>query len=145
MSETDLSQQVVDEFEAGEPFSGEIEVPEIVLTIRDRLNEVREAVQKLNQELWGPSNDYREPEPVRRIRIEASLEPLYKEEARLQSELRELEWLIPPLMDPPHNGTLTSAKAKEILRHGKVGGEPLTGKQQKFFGAIAGGQKPYKK
>jgi len=39
---------------------------------------------------------------------------------------------------------LTSEKAKEILRDKSVHGKPLTEKQKKFFGAIAGGAKPYK-
>ncbi len=39
---------------------------------------------------------------------------------------------------------LTSAKAKEILRDKSVHGNPLTEKQRKFFGAIAGGAEPYK-
>jgi hypothetical protein len=39
---------------------------------------------------------------------------------------------------------LTSAKAKEILHDKSVHGHPLTKKQKKFFGAIAGGAKPYK-
>jgi len=39
---------------------------------------------------------------------------------------------------------LTSAKAKEILHDKSVHGHPLTKKQMKFFGAIAGGAKPYK-
>jgi hypothetical protein len=39
---------------------------------------------------------------------------------------------------------LTSAKAKEILHDKSVHGHPLTEKQRKFFGAIAGGAKPYK-
>lgn len=37
-------------------------------------------------------------------------------------------------------GGLTSAKAKTILRDGTVHGKPLTDKQKRFFGAIAGGQ-----
>jgi len=40
---------------------------------------------------------------------------------------------------------LTSAKAKEILHDKSVHGHPLTEQQRKFFGAIAGGAKPYKK
>jgi len=40
---------------------------------------------------------------------------------------------------------LTSAKAKKILKDGTVHGHKLTGKQKKFFGAIAGGQKPKRK
>lgn len=39
---------------------------------------------------------------------------------------------------------LTSKKAKEILHDKEVHGHPLTDKQRKFFGAIAGGAKPYK-
>lgn len=38
---------------------------------------------------------------------------------------------------------LTSDKAKEILHDKSVHGHPLTDKQRKFFGAIAGGAKPY--
>lgn len=39
---------------------------------------------------------------------------------------------------------LTSAKAKKILHDKTVHGKPLTDKQRKFFGAIAGGAEPYK-
>ncbi|KKN47163.1 hypothetical protein LCGC14_0665590 [marine sediment metagenome] len=42
-------------------------------------------------------------------------------------------------------GGVTSAKAKKILEDGEIDGKPLTDKQKKFFGAIAGGQKPRKK
>lgn len=38
---------------------------------------------------------------------------------------------------------LTSSKAKEILHDKSVHGHPLTDKQRKFFGAIAGGAQPY--
>ena len=34
---------------------------------------------------------------------------------------------------------LTKAKAKKILKDGKVHGKPLTVKQKRFFGARAGG------
>lgn len=37
---------------------------------------------------------------------------------------------------------LTSGKAKEILRDKSVRGNPLTGRQKRFFGAVAGGEKP---
>jgi hypothetical protein len=37
---------------------------------------------------------------------------------------------------------LTSGKAKKILSDGTVRGHKLSAKQKKFFGAIAGGQKP---
>jgi len=36
--------------------------------------------------------------------------------------------------------TVTKKKAREILRHGKVHGKPLTKKQRGFMGARAGGQ-----
>lgn len=39
---------------------------------------------------------------------------------------------------------LTSSKAKKILHDKEVHGHPLTEQQRKFFGAIAGGAKPYK-
>lgn len=39
---------------------------------------------------------------------------------------------------------LTSAKARKILHDKEVHGKPLTEKQRKFFGAIAGGAEPYK-
>ena len=35
---------------------------------------------------------------------------------------------------------VTQKKAKKILRHGKVRGKKLTGKQKGFFGARAGGK-----
>lgn len=37
---------------------------------------------------------------------------------------------------------LTAAKAKQILKDNSAQGHPLTAKQKKFFGAIAGGQSP---
>lgn len=37
--------------------------------------------------------------------------------------------------------SLTSGKAKEMLRDGTVHGKPLTAKQKGLFGAVAGGQK----
>jgi len=38
---------------------------------------------------------------------------------------------------------LTKSKAREILHDKEVHGHPLTDKQRRFFGAIAGGAKPY--
>ena len=40
---------------------------------------------------------------------------------------------------------LSSKKAKKILEDGTVHGKPLTARQKKFFGAIAGGEAPKKK
>jgi hypothetical protein len=37
---------------------------------------------------------------------------------------------------------LTSAKAKKILKDNSAQGHKLTAKQKRFFGAVAGGQKP---
>lgn len=37
---------------------------------------------------------------------------------------------------------LSSNKAKEILKDGTVHGQPLTPKQQRFMGAVAGGNSP---
>lgn len=39
-------------------------------------------------------------------------------------------------------GTITPAKAKKILRDGKIRGKPLTAAQKRYFGRIAGGGKP---
>jgi len=36
---------------------------------------------------------------------------------------------------------VTQAKAKKILKDGEVNGKPLTEKQRKFFGRLAGGAK----
>lgn len=41
-------------------------------------------------------------------------------------------------------GALTAQKAKKILTDKTVKGKPLSPKQKKFFGAIAGGATPYK-
>ena len=40
---------------------------------------------------------------------------------------------------------LTKNKALKILQDGTANGHKLTEKQMKFFGAIAGGEKPKKK
>jgi hypothetical protein len=40
---------------------------------------------------------------------------------------------------------LTRKKARKILRHGSVRGKKLTGKQKRFLGAVAGGEKPRKR
>jgi hypothetical protein len=37
---------------------------------------------------------------------------------------------------------LTAAKAKKILKEGRARGRKLSAKQKRFFGAVAGGQKP---
>lgn len=39
---------------------------------------------------------------------------------------------------------LTSEKAEKILQDGSIRGHKITPKQKRFFGAVAGGQKPYK-
>lgn len=41
-------------------------------------------------------------------------------------------------------GTLSSAKAKEILRDGTAKGKPLTDKQKRYMGWVSGGSKPRK-
>lgn len=33
-------------------------------------------------------------------------------------------------------------KARKILKHGEIGGKPLTRKQKGLFGVIAGGKQP---
>jgi len=47
---------------------------------------------------------------------------------------------------PKHtHKTLTAGKAKMILEEGETRGHKLTKKQKRFFGAVAGGQKPRRK
>lgn len=127
------------EYEAGEV--QELgEVPDFVQQVRDDLNKVREGLQKLWEERSPRGRDYTEPDPIKDLRMTEALDALYKEEDRLMAELRGMIWLIPPLMEPPHN--VTQAKAKEILRHGEVHGAPLTERQKGYFGVIAGGKTP---
>lgn len=45
-------------------------------------------------------------------------------------------------MEHKHPKMLSQSKAKEILRHEEVHGEPLSKKQKGLFGLIAGGGKP---
>lgn len=40
---------------------------------------------------------------------------------------------------------VSAAKARKILRDDSAQGHPLTGKQKKFFGWLAGGGKPRKR
>lgn len=40
---------------------------------------------------------------------------------------------------------LTKTKAKKILKDKEVRGRKLTPKQKRFFGAVAGGQRPRRK
>lgn len=47
-------------------------------------------------------------------------------------------------MFPYGGGPLTAQGAKEILRDGKIKGHPLTDKQKRYFGYIAGGGTPHK-
>lgn len=44
----------------------------------------------------------------------------------------------------PDMNAVTPAKAKKILKDGTLHGKPLTDKQRKFFGAIAGRAKKKK-
>lgn len=45
-----------------------------------------------------------------------------------------------------HEGhKLSAEKAKKILSDGTIRGHAITDKQKRFFGAIAGGEKPHKK
>jgi len=39
-------------------------------------------------------------------------------------------------------GALTARKAKTILEEGEIGGQPITARQKRFFGFIAGGGRP---
>ena len=59
-----------------------------------------------------------------------------------RSQLKHLgRFASPAVLEAGHN-VLTAAKAKEILRDDSAQGQPLTAKQKRFFGAIAGGETP---
>ena len=136
------------EYEAGE--WGQDETPDLIQQIRDEIEEVRQGLQKLYDKQYPPQTGYRGsyryvvPDPAEELRYEEARNALQKEENRLMVELRDMIWLVPPMMEPPHNA-VTQAKAKEIMRHGEVHGTPLTPRQRRFFGAIAGGETPRKK
>lgn len=151
---SEYGEATLDEFkegyEAGVPFEGEFDVPEYVQTIRDELNTVRAACSKLCDEMWKPAMNGMQPmggmsymgiDPIEKIRYDQSLDALYKEEARLQGMLKDAEWIIPPLLEAPHN-TPTREKARKMLHEGTANGQPLTDKQRRFFGLIASGKKP---
>jgi len=53
-------------------------------------------------------------------------------------DLEEIE--VTPQYDS--SGSVSSEKAKEILRHGTIRGKGITDKQKRYFGFIAGGGKP---
>ena len=133
------------EYEAGEV--QELgEVPDVVQQARDDLNKVRDGLDKLDDKEYGSwrGRTYIRPDPLEALRAQEARNALHKEENRLMAELQSMLWLVPPAMEPPHN-RLTQEKAKDILRHGEVHGTALTGRQEKFFGAIAGGERPRKK
>lgn len=123
-------------------------VPELIQQVADRIAQVREASAKLWAELYPRNRKWpdtiTEPDPVRRERINISLADLDKEEARLLKEFEDLKWLLPPALVAPHNATLSKEKAGIILEEGEVRGHPLTDKQKRFFGWVAGGSKPRK-
>ncbi len=122
------------------------EVPDFVRECQDELATVREAISKAWTEKYPPYRGrmatVQEPDPMRMMALDQSIEALQKEENRLQAELNSYIWLIPPAFDPPHNAIVSKAKAKEILGHGEVHGQPLSERQKRFFGFIAGGGKP---
>jgi len=130
------------EYEAGE-VQGLGEVPDIIQQVRDDLNKVRDGLGKLDEKEYGHfrGRTYVRPDPLEALRAQEARNALHKEEDRLMAELEGMLWLVPPAMEPPHN-KVTQEKAKEILRHGEVHGEPLTKRQKGYFGVIAGGQKP---
>lgn len=45
-------------------------------------------------------------------------------------------------VDVPGYSLVSPSKARDILSHGEVHGEPLTAKQKGFFGLRAGGGRP---
>lgn len=130
------------EYSVGDPID-EFVVPDFIQTLQDDLAKVRERQSELSDKLYPPSmgRSYKEPEPILRARINQEQAVLDKEESRLQTELAEYAWILPPLAEPPHN-TISQAKAKLILKEGTAQGHPLTKEQRGFFGVIASGKTP---
>lgn len=147
MNEYGADKDLGEGYEAGEPFDESFDIPEYVQLIRDELNEVRAAISKINEEeykfLFGKTarEVFKPRDPIEEIRYSASRQALWKEETRLQQALMDAEWILPPLMEPPHNMP-TREKAKKMLHEGVANGRPLSAKQRGLFGIIASGKKP---
>lgn len=78
-----------------------------------------------------------------------------KEGKKLQQQIKDINTsgmprtvgkanMTPNVMSFGKGGSLSIAKAKEILRDGTANGKKLTEKQKRYFGFIAGGGKPKK-
>jgi hypothetical protein len=129
-------------YEAGADYDYTFDVPEYVQLLRDELNEVRAALSKVNeQEMARMMGDSGATDPIERIREDQARDALYKEEDRLQLAIQDAQWILPPLMEPPHNMP-TQEKAKTMLHEGSVRGKPLTKGQRGLFGIIASGKRP---
>lgn len=129
-------------YEVGMPYDEPFDVPEYVQLIRDELNEVRAAMGKMNEdEMSRMMGSTSRMDPIEEIRHHQSMEALYKEEDRLQGMLVDAEWILPPMMEPPHNMP-TQEKAKKMLHEGTANGKPLSKAQRGLFGVIASGKRP---
>lgn len=132
-------------YQVGEPWddSPDFGVPEYLQLLRDELNEVRDALQRLNADEYGPMMGEVERDPLKEAQMSASREALWKEECRLQEALQDGIWLLEPIMEPPHNFP-SAAKARTMLHEGQANGKPLTKAQRGLFGLIASGKRPSK-
>ena len=132
-------------YEAGDPYEGQFDIPEYVQTLRDQINEVREALSAEQGKHFSyimHSGHHSPSDPIDDIRREQAMDHLYVEERRLMQAIKDAQWILPPMLEPPHNAPLGQEKAKEILRHGEVHGRALTPAQRGLFGVIAGGHRP---
>ena len=132
-------------YEVGEPWdeSPDFGVPEYIQLLRDELNQVRAAMQKVQGSEYGMMMGEKMMDPIEEMKRMEACEALWKEESRLQSALQDGIWLLEPLMEPPHNFP-SQEKAKKMLHEGMANGQPLSKAQRGLFGLIASGRKPTK-
>ena len=75
------------------------------------------------------------PGDIATTMTEANVPDTNKRRAALKASRKKRYSKKPP---PSETTSLSSEKAKKILRHGKVRGKPLTEKARGFLGAVAG-------
>ena len=68
-------------YSAGESFEEGFDIPDYVEGIRDRLNEVRAALGKVNEARWGAGQSlgtWQPPDPIKELQYEQACAPLHK-------------------------------------------------------------------
>jgi hypothetical protein len=131
-------------WEAGDPYEGQFDIPDFVQNLLAEMDTLDEACQKLYQELY-PYNLSGKPVPpvsmLDQIRLRQAIDHIEDEKNRVRNAIAEAEWLLPPLLEPPHNMP-TQDKARKMLHEGTANGQPLSKAQRGLFGVIASGRRP---